>query len=61
MWKRLRTDAENERDERPDWPEPVRQDLLVWNPCDGYHIWSRGYQCPPGTYYSTELPPAPTD
>ena len=56
-WHRFRDD-EDERFGWVDWPEGCGdvRDLLVWNPCDGYHIWSRYFgDTPPGTHYARLL------
>ena len=58
MWHVLRR-TETDWTIEPEWPVEGVRYLLVWNPCDGYHIWSRGFTCPPGTHYSTELPAPP--
>lgn len=60
MWTKLERSTADALGLDPEWPVEGVRDLLVWNPCDGYHIWSRCFPCPPGTHYTTELlaPPA---
>lgn len=59
VWRRFREDDSATWSAWEEWPDGFADvhDLLVWNACDGLHVWSRGFQTPPGTHFA--LPPAP--
>ena len=58
-WTRFRPD-EGPWDADADWPltDDESRYLLTWSPCDGYHVWFRYGDCPPGAHYAL-LPPEP--
>lgn len=61
VWTRFRDD-DAEWPCYEEWPEGCEneRDLLVWNRCDGFHIWWKSFgECPPGTHWA-RLPVRPT-
>lgn len=59
VWQRFRDDDSDTWSLHEEWPflYGAVSDLLVWNPCDGVHVWSKGAQTPPGTHFAK--PPQP--
>lgn len=58
-WRRIRPDN-GPWDNDLAWPEWAEGegDLLVFNHCDGFHVWRRNFSIPPGTWATTLREPS---